>query len=286
MREYLTTADLCNNLSMQRTVFDGVFLVVEGVTDARIYGKFTDKAGARIVIAHSKDNVRNIIKVMDRERGDDSVLGIMDADLDRLTGKSVSPPLFHTDCRDMEMMAIRSNALDDVLSEYADKELLERFEKDFGPVREAVVAASFPIGLFMKLSKDHGFNLSFKDLNFGSFINSRSLAIDPRAMVDAVLDRSRDIPVGRKELLSALNDEARYLKDRWDAARGHDSIEILLIGFKRNFGSFNAKNLKDGELSGALRLAFSDADFVKTDLFRDTDSWARSKGLHLWEIQE
>ncbi|MDO5861228.1 MAG: DUF4435 domain-containing protein [Thermoplasmata archaeon] len=284
MREYLTSEDICNELSMERTVFDGVFLIVEGITDSRLFGKFIDKDGVQIRIAHSKDNVRNVVKGMSGKRRDERTIGIVDPDLELLRGRTAKPPMFHTDCRDMEMMAIRSNALEDVLDEYGDPEKLERFRETVGPVRDALLSASYLIGLLMYISQTRGLNLSFKDLDFYRFINQRSLSLDASAMVAAVIDNSRSVRVGRKELLRTLNDEAEALDDMWKAARGHDTIDILLIGLRKTFGGFNAQGLNEGELGGALRLAFSDACFRETDLYRDTDRWAAEAGVVLWTL--
>ena len=286
MREFLTTEDICNELSMERTVFDGAFLIVEGITDSRLFGKFVDRGEVSIVIAHSKDNVRGVVKEMSGLRRDRKTLGIMDPDLERLRGRHARPPLFHTDCRDMEMMAIRSNALDDVISEYGDPEKVDRFEERFGPIRDALVSSSYPIGLLMFISQERGLNLSFKNLTFNRFINPASMALDARQMVSEVLDNSRSARIGRKELLRILNDEAEQLDDMWEAARGHDTISILLIGLKRSFGGFNASGLDEGSLGGALRLAFSDECFRSTRLYADTTEWADEAGIPLWRLTQ
>ena len=286
MREFLTTEDICNELSMERTVFDGAFLIVEGITDSRLFGKFVDRGEVNIVIAHSKDNVRGVVKEMSGRRRDRKTLGIMDPDLERLRGRHARPPLFHTDCRDMEMMAIRSNALDDVISEYGDPEKVDRFEERFGPIRDALVSSSYPIGLLMFISQERGLNLSFKNLTFNRFINPASMALDARQMVSEVLDNSRSARIGRKELLRVLNDEAEQLDDMWEAARGHDTISILLIGLKRSFGGFNASGLDEGSLGGALRLAFSDECFRSTRLYADTTEWADEEGIPLWRLTQ
>lgn len=269
---------------MERTVYDGGFLIVEGVTDCRLFGKFIDKDGTAIRVAHSKDNVRGVVKEMSGRRGDGRVLGIMDPDLDLLRGKRAKPPLFNTDCRDMEMMAIRSNALDDVLDEYGDQEKVRRFEETRGPIREALVTASYPIGLLMYISQERGYNLSFKDLDFRRFITPSTLELDTGAMVAEVLNNSRSPQVGRKQLLRTLSAEAQSLDDPWMAARGHDTISILLLGLKRGFGAFNASSLDEGSLSGALRLAFSDRCFASTRLYSDTEVWSRDAGVSLWEV--
>ena len=286
MREFLTTEDICNELSMERTVFDGAFLIVEGITDSRLFGKFVDRGEVNIVIAHSKDNVRGVVKEMSGRRRDRKTLGIMDPDLERLRGRHARPPLFHTDCRDMEMMAITSNALDDVISEYGDPEKVDRFEERFGPIRDALVSSSYPIGLLMFISQERGLNLSFKNLTFNRFINPASMALDARQMVSEVLDNSRSARIGRKELLRVLNDEAEQLDDMWEAARGHDTISILLIGLKRSFGGFNASGLDEGSLGGALRLAFSDECFRSTRLYADTTEWAEEAGIPLWRLTQ
>lgn len=284
MREYLSSEDISNQVSMTRSVFDGTVILVEGVTDQRLFGKFADKDSTMIVVGHSKDNVRNSVNILSGKRRDDKVIGIIDSDLDGLKGKKVSPPLFHTDCRDMEMMVIRSNALEDVLDEYGDQELLNRFNENVGPVREALVSASYPIGLLMWVSQKERLNLCFKDLDFNRFVNPRTLTLDAHTMVSDVINNSNNCKVSRKRLIQMLDAEASSLNDIWDAARGHDTVDILLIALKKNFGSFNSRYLSEGELGGALRLAFSDSDFEKTILYADTVSWAEKRGLTLWSM--
>ena len=42
MIDNLSASDIANEISMMRSVFKGTVLVVEGVTDSRLYSKFTD----------------------------------------------------------------------------------------------------------------------------------------------------------------------------------------------------------------------------------------------------
>lgn len=284
MREYLTADDICNQVSMTRSVFDGVVMLVEGVTDQRLFEKFIDKGSVMIIPGHSRDNVRGAVRTLSDRRKDGKAIGVIDPDLDRLDGKKVSPPLFYTDFRDMEMMVIRSNALEDVLDEYCDQELLDAFSERVGPVRDALVSASYPIGLLMWVSQRERLNLSFKDLDFTRFVNPRTLSLDAHAMVNDVINNSFNCRIGRRDLLAKLDHEASELDDIWMAARGHDTVAILLIGLKKNFGSFNSRSLTTGELGGALRLAFSDNDFEGTDLYTATEKWAVSRGVSLWNL--
>lgn len=81
MREFLTADDICNQISMNRTVFDGTVIVSEGNTDMRLYDKFVVKGSVMTIPAHSKDNVRRVVTKM-ASRKDKAILGIMDRDMD------------------------------------------------------------------------------------------------------------------------------------------------------------------------------------------------------------
>ena len=84
MREYLGPADIANNVSMLRGAFDGTILVVEGITDYRLYGKLSDLDNVELIVAHSKDNAAAAVKELYYNRKDGKVLGIVDSDLDRV----------------------------------------------------------------------------------------------------------------------------------------------------------------------------------------------------------
>ena len=118
MREYIDSRDVANTVMMLATAFDGTIAVVEGITDRRLYGKFFDKDNVEVIIAHSKANVRNAVKEVYIFRGYKSIIGIVDSDLDRLTGRKNSPPIFLTDTRDSESLMLKSGAYEDIVEEY------------------------------------------------------------------------------------------------------------------------------------------------------------------------
>ena len=115
MLDQLTSSDIANEVSMMRSVFKGTVLIVEGVSDSRLYGKFTDRENVRIMIAHSKNNVMQAVSMLRDRRKDNAVLGIIDRDMDALLGKKRSPPLFQTDKRDLESTILASPALEAVI---------------------------------------------------------------------------------------------------------------------------------------------------------------------------
>ncbi|MGI5964632.1 MAG: DUF4435 domain-containing protein [Candidatus Methanomethylophilaceae archaeon] len=284
MRDKLTSSDIANEISMLVSATDDTVLVVEGITDSRLYGKFCDRDRVRMIVGHSKDNVRRAVDECWKNRGCRRIVGIVDADLDRLIGKVRTPPVFQTDKRDLEMMLISSPALDYVLAEYSDTDSLAAFESEYGPVLDAVVSASYPVGLLMYVSHKYGLNLSFRELDFDRFVNHRTLEIDVRALVDEVICDTAHCRAGKSEIMKYLKNEIAYAGDPIEIARGHDAVEVLLIALKNIFGSFNSKNLREGELSGSLRLAFDCDAFADTNLFRNTSDWAEKEGFRLWSI--
>ncbi len=283
MREYLTADDICNQISMNRSVFKGTILLSEGSTDQRLYGKFIDRDNAKVLPAHSKDNVRAVMNKM-TNRGDGKILGIVDRDLDELKGRVLSPPIFYTDFRDLEMMLMNSDSLDQVLAEYGDADRIQRFEKQHGRIRDVIIDAAYPLGLMMYISFIRGYNLNFRDLHFRDFIDRRSLRVDVQKMVQAVINNTSGCEISRKNILRDLTSmEAKYPEKR-SIARGHDSVDILLIGLRDAFGSYNAGSLNEGSLGGALRLSFSSHDFESTELYRQTSEWAKGRNTRLWGI--
>ena len=285
MIDELTSFDIANSVSMLRSSHKGPILVVEGVTDSRLYGKFIDKDEVKIVIAHSKNNVQRSVSEVWGRRSDKKVIGILDPDLDRLFGKRSNPPVFFTDKRDLESMMLSTGALYDVLAEYSESDELEKFEGKYGKIGDVLARAAYPIGLLMFVSAREGIGLSFKEIDHSLFINRRTLEIDVMKMINVIFSQSINKGVGKKNLADMISEEEETLDDPWIAVRGHDAVAVLAIGLSETFGSYNCKNIKGGQVSGALRLAFGFDYFKDTDLYNDTVKWSSKNDFILWVSQ-
>ena len=282
MIDRLTASDICNEMSMMRSVFKGTYLVVEGVSDSRLYGKFTDTDKVKVMIAHSKNNVMNTVSTMANKRKDPGVVGIVDRDMDSLQGKKRFPPLFSTDRRDLESTLLSTGALDDILAEYGDAEKMRHFSEKFGPISEAILDAAVCVGFLMYISYRKGMNLSFKDLDYSYFVNPVTLKVDLSKLVAHVYAISMGQRYPRATVVEFLSNMIKDWGASWDYARGHDAVAILNIGLRRIFGGYNSKNLSDGELSGALRLAYSGEYFRGSKLYETSGNWCKDNGLALW----
>jgi ERCC4-type nuclease len=56
MRESITANRVANRIRLLRSQFSGAFLIVEGDTDKRIYGRFIMAETCRLEVAHSREN--------------------------------------------------------------------------------------------------------------------------------------------------------------------------------------------------------------------------------------
>jgi hypothetical protein len=267
---------------MKRSLFNGSFLIVEGVTDTRLYGKFIDRLMCQIIPAHSKDNVRTALREMSARRNFSKILGIIDSDTDKLRGISHRPPAFVTDCRDTDAVMIRSTALDDVLAEYGDCNKMLSFANKYGEIRDAVAGSCYALGLLMYVSEVNGHGLSFKDLDHSMFVDRKGLRTDTNAMIDAVLDNSPNSGADKRKVAAHLNKELAEDRDPWDVCRGHDMVSVLAIGLREVFGSYNCRCIKASELAGALRLAYDRETFRTTRLFSESEEWCSSNNFRVW----
>ena len=269
---------------MKRSLFGGSFLIVEGSTDSRLYGKFTDRLECDVIAAYSKDNVRLAVKEVFLRRNDKKAIGIVDADTDRLRGITEKEPVFVTDCRDSETMMIRSEAFDHVLTEYGDRDRMDSFTETYGDIRDAVAAACYPLGLLMYMSERSDRGLSFRDLDHSLFTDKKGLRTDITKMVSAVVSNSLRTDCDVQGITAELRDEMGNGYGRWDVCRGHDMISVLAIGLREIFGGYNSRNIRPGELAGALRLAYTKEEFRATELFSDTAEWCSRKGMTVWSV--
>ncbi len=281
MRDYIEETDVANAVMMLRSGFKGTIVIVEGNTDDRLYGKFMDPDGTDIVIAQSKTNVERTLKEL-AKRGENKSLGIVDSDLDLVKGVKKRAPLFVTDTRDAESMMFFSSALESLLSEYADKESLHRFTERYGIFRDVICKSCYYVGLLMLISEREGLNLSFKNLDFSFFIDKRTLQCDIRKLVRSVLDGPIGSRIDPDMILKLLQDEKEH--SFREMCRGHDITEVLAIGMREVFGSYNAKTVKSSAVAGGLRLAFSAEDLRATDLYSKSSQWASDNGIPLWRV--
>jgi len=291
MRQYIDSNCLAAEVRMQRTQDLRTVMLVEGASDARFFERFVDHERCYVLSAHDRARALELLRILNSEAFS-GVLGVIDADFGRVTGKLESDlNLCFCDAHDLEMMLLRSPALDRVISEHCSKDKLERFYSTRNPptVLGAFLAVScVPIGVLALTSLKNQLALFFEGLSFSDFFEKETLELDVEKLVRSVLNKSnRHEPQLFSELYKAAQPEHSVGCDAWEMSRGHDCVELLAFALRSTIGT---KKSKTGDrspqpatvdvLERELRLAFSETDFFGTALSRAIIEWESTHPEH------
>ena len=134
MREFLGINRIYNTIEMQRKSFHGFFLLVEGDSDKKLYNNLVNQDNCRFQICKGKPSSKsNVIELITRLNQNNiaGVLGLIDADFDHIENKEYNHDnLFLTDDHDLEMMLIKSPALEKILQELASEDKLKKLDRE------------------------------------------------------------------------------------------------------------------------------------------------------------
>lgn len=271
-----TIHSITNTAHMMRTQHTGTILIVEGSTDARVYGRLVSDTECRLILATGKDKAIKALNILE-EGGLNGVLTIVDADLWRLDGvEHGSSNLLLTDSHDLETMILHSDALDNVLSEFGSAREIEKLGR---PIRDILLEGGLPIGYLRWISsptKDD-LSLKFKELSFDKFVDEKTLCVDVDNLIRELKTNSKD---------SALDDNVTKLKvmtlmgegpDPWQVCSGHDLVLILSIGLRNIFGNpRRGKTVTSDHVDGIIRLAYNYSHFCLTQLHNSIKDWEKA----------
>ena len=278
MREHITADAIANAVRMKRSHFAGAFLIVEGATDAVIYSRIVDYDTCRIEIAHDRDRVLRAIAILN-EGGTLGVLGIVDADFDRVTGQSPDiPNVLLTDLHDVECMMLNSPAFDRVLEEFTAGGRVDTFSRQETPLIAHRLAENVaPLGCLRLISLVDELNLKFEGLSFHAFVNRRRLHVDIARMIRQVLNNSQRHDLDRMLLRRNIEEEMARNHDCWQISCGHDIVELLSVAVRKVFSGKSSGDVSAERLEQALRLAY------EAEYLRDTNL---VKGISRWEAHQ
>ncbi|WP_091690218.1 DUF4435 domain-containing protein [Methanococcoides vulcani] len=272
MKKYLTADDIANSARMMRTQYRGSIMIIEGSTDMRLYKRFVDDRKCRLIPANGKENAIKVVKIL--ESSDfKGILTIVDADFWRLDGiKFKDRNILVTDTHDLETMLIASEALDRLLGEFAAPFKLQKMRT---PVRELLLEAAMPIGLFRWLSSSSKDRLSlrFKDIHFDNFMQKFPLSVNIKHLIREVKDNSNERSLNEKTIKRKMITLLKEEHDPWQTCSGHDIVEILAFGLREVFGNSDSRYVTEGIIDRSLRLAYDITMFRETDLYISIQEW-------------
>ena len=271
-----TAPDIASEARMIRAIdHNRAILIVEGSTDARVYGWFVNGGKCELIPAAGKDKAISALELLENG-GFDGVLTIVDADFQRLDGiEPNSSNILLTDSHDLETMILHSDALDHVLSEFGSAGEIEKLGR---PIRDVLLEGGLPIGYLRWLSsptKDNR-SLKFKELSFDKFVDEKTLRVSIDDLIGELKANSGDSTLDEnatKLKIMALDGEGH---DTWQVCSGHDLVLILSIGFRNIFGNPRGESGTMEVVDGILRVAYNHSHFRLTQLHNSIKGWEKA----------
>jgi Protein of unknown function (DUF4435) len=276
MQEFINSHSISNELRMLRTVFDGSFLIVEGNTDKRVYQNFIEPKHCRIKCVEFKNDsnkkrVVEIIEILSADKKFTGAIGIVDADFDNLEAKNQNVAnLFLTDFHDLECLILISPALEKVLAEFGSENKINKFSQD---IRETLFETGSFIGYFRWISLSDELHLTFEDLDFGKFIDAKSLIFDLNVFIAKVKNKSQRHDINTSQITRQINELASNNHIKEQVACGKDVVEILSVALQKCLGTNNSNNVTTEIIARDLRLAYEFEFFILTNLYQNIKEW-------------
>ncbi|MHA6791798.1 DUF4435 domain-containing protein [Pseudomonas bijieensis] len=249
-----------------------VFWLLEGVTDIKFF-RPRIKPGLCLIDTTGK---YKLIRAMNLFNSDSqfsgvNILGVVDNDYDWLTDYQLPENVISTEPRDLEGLMLRANSIACVLAEFAKPSLVESFEANGTSVTDAVVERAIFFGKIRAVNNIHNRVClkKFKPLTF--FRHDWSYDHDWAL--------TRAVELGVCDSVEFLLNEMRRLPnvDDWYYVRGHDAIDILCGGLKSVFGYTGSVGANT--IEPVLRQSLRDADFAKSKIYTEVNSWHKSRGM-------
>lgn len=270
MRESITKNRIANQIRMRRSSHKGSFLIVEGRNDKLVYERFIDRTNCEFSIASGKENAVAAIRILEQDNFA-GVLAIVDADFCRLEGTLPSSSnLLLTDEHDLEMMLLKSLALEKVISERGSEDKINKFGKN---IRLTLLESGKRIGYLRWVSLKDNLFLKFEELSFSKFIDKATLVIDTGKLIKAVKDHSQKLALREQDIQKSIETLEKTARDPWQLCCGHDIICILSIGLSKVWGSWKTNEIRPDILERELRLAYEDSYFRSTQLYQLIQHW-------------
>jgi hypothetical protein len=270
MREYIQQNPnrWADQIRLRRDAFFGVFLIVEGHSDKLVYSNFVNSETCEFVISDGKEQALNTMKILDNDKFT-GVLAVVDADFDRLENNfPESPNILLTDDHDLEMMMLKTNALDKLINERGSEAKIKNKN-----IREILLKIGQEIGYLRWISQKNNLSLRFEGLDFGKFIKKDKLEIDYSDLIKTIKDHSQKQSLVNQEIEEKIEILRNKEHDPSQVCCGHDIMQILSLALCKAWGTCKPTDVKAENLERDLRLAYEKSYFYQTQLYFLIQNW-------------
>lgn len=280
MRQYQSAATIANAVSLVRASHrQSAVVLVEGADDARLYRKFIlPRPHVQVVYCEGKLILRETIDLL-AMRGIDGVVGICDADFDRVIGSIHPSNVLLTDCHDAEMSIVYSDAFEHAIRELQSEDPSRIFRADHIVARDDVVDLALHIARLRLRSCVEDLRLNFKALDPGSYLAvTGSFELD--SFVSDLLSVSSGCTLTNAELCSTALSVSDL--DPAQIANGHDFSALLDAATAL---AMERSRVGNSVVEAMMRLSYDSGSFARSDLARALRAWEETAGFEILQTE-
>ncbi len=249
---------------MLRTSMTGPIVLVEGDTDTRLYRKFILQAPlVRLTHCEGKPALLEAMSLIE-DRGIRGVLGICDADFDRITGRSMRSDIVRADLHDAEMMIVHSGAFKHLCEELYE---MNMDDGSFQARRNTLLRMAANIGALRLWNEENKGSIAFHAVDPGGFLMGDEFSCDD--YLSKLLELSPGSSITFEQARDILSGGHVGIQDG-ELACGHDFTALLDANAAMTTGreSYGAETVEK-----MLRLSFDPVNFGKTALVAEMRRW-------------
>jgi hypothetical protein len=270
-----TPGELIAEVKMERAgYFKGALLVVEALSDKKVWTALVRPQACRVLLSFSKSCALKALQLLGSLDEAFGMLVVLDDDFDALLGRRlVNDNAIYTDAHDLESVLIRSGALDRVIAEFVDSELLVTWEsREQSHIRERILQNAKPVGNVRLVAQRDRWDVSFASLSCFSLYDESIGAVNITRLAEFITRQNPAISPSYVSDIAVL----QFSHDLWHLCHGSDLLTILCILLKDQFG---VRHIGPESLFSHLRVGFSKFDFEQTQMFKDVTAWEARTGL-------
>jgi hypothetical protein len=265
-----TASDVVAEILMTRTAFVGPIVLVEGSTDSRFLKRHLLPIVQLTICGGKQTALIAVSRIVSLSVN--GCLAVLDRDFDDHKGIILEPNIVYTDTHDTETLLL-SFRLETLLNELGDERKLAAFRNSHGDLTNSVLERAAIFGRLRYVNEvQPAFHIGMDQFTPWRYMDHATwLVKEPELVGDFA-----GLCGYTHEQIRALLKVLAHLKT-WKDVQGHDAIKIISIGLRQVLG--NGNPVGEHQLATSLRLAFTEEDFKRTQLYVDIKGWEEKSSL-------
>lgn len=250
---------------------DKIWIFVEGEDDIKIYPKFF--INENVIFRQTEGSCYKLPEVIRQVLAiTPQIIGIKDADFDRLEHKDTIENLFITDFHDVEMMMVAHNStLNNIFAEHL-------ILNDCEAVRNTILEQIKFLGFVRWYNNYYDIEIKFKGLGLNRFYDGNS-DFDIEKCINELnirsSNRKKDLCI--REIQDFINNTSITEENLMELCNGHDFCKMLTIHL---FCHVSTKVPSYKDIEKSLRLSYKD-EFYSSNLYNNIKEWSNNNTYNI-----